>query len=133
MRSSGRATLWETTDLSGLLVQESGPVLLSLIKESYLTCTLYCHCREHLLLTVSVSKRGLHWSVAGLQAIHERRHWRHGHRVMLYRISHIWSMQVLSLMGYDLGGLLTVEYREICGHVDIHIVHGSLGQAAIGL
>lgn len=73
-------------------------------------CRLYSHCREHLLLTVSVSKGGLHWSVARLQAIHERRHWRHGHRVMLYGIAYIWSMQVLPLVGYDLGGLLTVEY-----------------------
>lgn len=98
-----------------------------------MSCRLYGHCREHLLLTVSVSKGGLHWSVARLQAIHERRHRRHGYRVMLYRIAHVGSMQVLPLMGYDLGGLLTVEYREICGHVDVHIVHGSLGQAAIGL
>lgn len=98
-----------------------------------MTCRLYSHCREHLLLTVGVSKGGLHWSVARLQAIHEWRHWRHGYRVMLYCIPHIWSMQVLPLMGYDLGSLLTVEYREICGHVDVHIVHGSLWQAAIGL
>lgn len=97
------------------------------------TCKLYSHGRVHLLFTVIVGKGGLDLSVAGLQAIHEWGHWCHGHRVMLDRIPHIRSVQVLPLMGYDLGGLLTVKYREICGHVDIHVVHGSLGQAAVGL
>lgn len=97
------------------------------------TCELYGHCRVHLLFTVSVGKGGLDLPVAGLQAIHEWGHWRHGHRVMLYRIPHIRGVQVLPLMGDNLGGLLTVQDREVCGHVDVHIVHGSLGQAAVGL
>lgn len=98
-----------------------------------MTCRLYGHRRIHLLLSVRVGEGGLHLSVAGLQAIHEGGHWRQGHRVMLYRIAHVWGMQVLALMGDDLGGLLTVQYGEIRGHVDVHIVHGSLGQAAVGL
>lgn len=122
----------KTTNLSRLPAQESGPCFAH--KGVYLvTCKLYSHGRVHLLFTVIVGKGGLDLSIAGLQAIHEWGHWCHGHRVMLDRIPHIRSVQVLPLMGYDLGGLLTVKYREICGHVDVHVVHGSLGQAAVGL
>lgn len=78
-------------------------------------------------------KGGLDLPVACLQAVHERGYGSHGHRVVLYRVPHVWGMQVLPLMGHNLGGLLTVQHGEIGGHVDIHIVHGTLGQAAVGL
>lgn len=94
---------------------------------------LHGHGWVHLLFTARVWEGGLDLPVARLQAVHERGHRRHGHRVVLHRVPHIRGMQVLPLVGHDLGGLLTVQHREIGGHVDVHIVHGPLGQAAVGL
>ena len=37
-------------------------------------------------------------------------------------------MQVLPLLGHDLGGLLAAEHREVHGHVHVHAVHGALRQ-----
>lgn len=48
-------------------------------------------------------------------------------------IPHERGMQVLTLMGHDLGGLLAVEHGEFSGHVHIHIVHGDLRQETVGL
>lgn len=36
-------------------------------------------------------------------------------------------------MGHDLGGLLAVEHGEVLWHVHVHVVHGALGQATVGL
>lgn len=94
---------------------------------------LHSHGWVHLLFTVSVREGGLDLPVARLQAVHERGYRSHGHRVVLHRVPHIWGMQVLPLMGHNLGGLLTVQHGEIGGHVDIHVVHGPLGQATVGL
>ena len=37
-------------------------------------------------------------------------------------------MQVLPLLGHNLGGLLAAEHREVHGHVHVHVVHGALRQ-----
>lgn len=98
-----------------------------------MTRELYRHRRVHLLLAVGVGEGRLELPVARLQAVHERGHWCHGHRVVLNRVPHVRGMQVLPLMRHNLGGLLTVQHREIRGHVDIHVVHGPLRQATVGL
>lgn len=94
---------------------------------------LYGHRWVHLLFAVGVGKGGLDLPVARLQAVHERGHRCHRHRVMLHWVPHERRMQVLPLVWHDLGGLLAVQHREIGGHVDINIVHGTFGQAAVGL
>lgn len=43
------------------------------------------------------------------------------------------GIQVLPLMGYSLGGLLAIEPGEIPGRVHVHVVHGALRPAAVGL
>lgn len=103
------------------------------VKEPASDSALHSHRWVHLLFTVGVREGGLNLPVARLQAVHERWHSSHGHRVMLHRVPHIWGMQILPLMWHNLGGLLTVQHREIRGHVDIHIVHGPFRQATVGL
>lgn len=76
---------------------------------------------------------GLDLPVARLQPVQERRHRGHRHQVVLHRVTHEGGMQVLPLVGHNLGGLLTVEHGEVCGHVDVYIVHGALGQTTVGL
>lgn len=109
------------------------PGLLGLVKGPGRRPELHSHSWVHLLFTVSVREGCLDLPVARLQAIQERGHGSHRHRVVLHRVPHIGGVQVLPLMGHNLGGLLTVQHGEICGHVDIHVVHGPLGQAAVGL
>lgn len=87
----------------------------------------------HLLLVIGSREGGLDLSVISLQAVHEGWYRGHGHCLMLHSIAHIGGMQVLPLVRHDLGGLLAIQYREIGGHVDIHIVHGSFGQTTVGL
>ena len=48
-------------------------------------------------------------------------------------IPHERGIQVLTLMGHDLGGLLAVEHGQFSGHVHIHTVHGDLGQETVDL
>lgn len=94
---------------------------------------LHGHSWVHLLLAVGVGEGGLDLPVARLQAVQEGGHRSHRPRVVLHRVPHVGGVQELPLMGHDLGGLLTVQHGEICGHVDIHVVHGPLGQATVGL
>ena len=94
---------------------------------------LHGHRWVHLLFTVSVRERSLELPVARLQPIQERGHRGQGHRVWLHGVPHEGGMEVLPLMGHDLGGLLAIEHREVRGHVHVHIVHGALGQATVGL
>lgn len=138
MKSSNRTGLsaparWEDFLLENHFQVHSLPGLLGLVKGPGRHPELHSHSWVHLLFTVSVREGGLDLPVARLQAVQERGHGGHRHGVMLHRVAHIWRVQVLPLMGHNLGGLLTVQHREICGHVDIHVVHGPLGQAAVGL
>lgn len=109
------------------------PFALSLRQEAGRCHQLYGHRRVHLLLAVGVREGGLDLPVAGLQAVHERGHRRHRHRVVLHRVAHVRGVQVLPLVRHDLGGLLTVQHGEIRGHVHVHVVHGALWQATVGL
>lgn len=77
--------------------------------------------------------RRLDLPVAALQPIQELGHRGERHRVVRDSVAHIRWVQELALVWHDLGGLLAVEHREIGGHVDVDIVHGALGKAAVGL
>ena len=55
------------------------------------------------------------------------------HQVWLHGVPLEGGIQVLPLMGHSLGGLLAIEPGEIPGHVHVHVVHGALRPAAVGL
>lgn len=89
--------------------------------------------RVHLLLSACMRVRRLDLPVAALQPIQELGHGGERHRVVRDGVAHVGRVQELALVRHDLGGLLAVEHREVGGHVDVDIVHGALGQAAVGL
>lgn len=75
---------------------------------SYRDRKLHGHSWVHLLLVVGVGEGRLDLPVAWLEAVHEGGHGSHRHRVVLHRVPHVRGVQVLPLVGHNLGGLLTV-------------------------
>jgi len=71
--------------------------------------------------------------VAALQTVEEGGHRAQRHRVVLHGVAHVPGVQVLPLVRHDLGSLLAVQHREVRRHVDVDVVHGPFGQAAVGL
>lgn len=71
---------------------------------------------------------------SSLRAVVEGGRRGHGQGLVLDGISQILGVQVLPLMGHDLGGLLAVQHGEVGGHVDVDVAQAPVRrEAAVGL